>query len=423
MLQEEAQSRLSVMNFLSEAALDYPNAISFASGRPAQQFFDLDGWLAEIPRYRDHVVRQQNSNAETVGGLLAQYGRAAGIINELVAEQISADHGVPCSGEQVIVMNGCQEALALCLQALCREPGDVALARNPTYIGATGAADCAGIPLIPIEEDDGADFSAALVRTIAAELAQGRQPRALYLIPDFDNPTGVVMSESDRLATLALCERYRIAILEDNPYGMFRFEGKAPPALAALDEYGVVLHLGTYSKTICPAVRVGFAVIPDMLFGSAAASRAFRTELGERRSYVTVNTSQINQAMVAGILLREGGSLKRFIQPSCDFYHRNRDTLLGALDAHLGAVRDRVTWNRPEGGFFLSLRLPFSFGRAEMVTCASDYDVLTTPMTFFSLDGTHTESVRLSFSNVSEDEIRRGIAAFASYVRHRIGTA
>ncbi len=420
MLQQETQSRLSVMNFLSEAALDYPNAISFASGRPAQQFFDLDGWLGEIPRYRDHVVRQQRSNAETVGGLLAQYGRAAGIVNELVADQISADHGVACTGEQVVVMNGCQEALALCLQALCREPGDVALSRNPTYIGATGAADCAGIPLVPIDEDHGEDFPAALARTIASELADGRQPRALYLIPEFDNPTGVVLSESDRLATLALCERYRIAILEDNPYGMFRFEGNAPPALAALDEYGVVLHLGTYSKTICPAVRVGFAVIPDTLFGSAAASRALKTELGERRSYVTVNTSQINQAIVGGILLREGGSLKRFIRPSCDFYHRNRDTLLAALETHLGAVRDRVTWNRPEGGFFLSLRLPFSFMRDDMLRCASEYDVLTMPMTFFSLDGTQRDSVRLSFSNVSEDEIRRGIAAFASYVRHRL---
>src|ERR1700736_1457573 len=243
MLQEEVQSRLSVMNFLSEAALDYPNAVSFASGRPAQQFFDLDGWLHEIPRFRDHVVQQTGSNADTVGGLLAQYGRAAGIINELVAAQITADHGVTASSEQVVIMSGCQEALALCLQSLCRDPGDVALSRNPTYIGATGAAHCAGIALVPIDEHDGEDFPIALARSISAVLAQGRRPRALYLIPEFDNPTGVVMSEGDRLATLALCETHRIAVLEDNPYGMFRFEGTAPPALAALDEYGVVIHL------------------------------------------------------------------------------------------------------------------------------------------------------------------------------------
>lgn len=420
MLHAEVQSRLSVMNFLSEAALDYPNAVSFASGRPAQQFFDLDGWLQEIPRFRDHVVRQTGSDAATVGGLLAQYGRAAGIINELVAAQISADHRVTCTSEQVIVMSGCQEALALCLQSLCREPGDVALSRNPTYIGATGAADCAGISLLPIDEREGDDFPIALARSISAVLAQGRRPRALYLIPDFDNPTGVVMSERDRLATLALCETHRIAVLEDNPYGMFRFEGKAPPALAALDEYGVVIHLGTYSKTICPAVRVGFAVIPDELFGSTTASRALKTELGERRSYMTVNTSQINQAMVGGILLREGGSLARFIQPSCEFYRRNRDALLDALDANLGSVRDRVTWNRPEGGFFLSLRLPFPFVRDDMLTCAREYDVLTMPMTFFSLDDTQRDSVRLSFSNVSEAQIRTGIEAFASYVRSRL---
>lgn len=419
MLHEEAQSRLSVMNFLSEAALDHPNAISFASGRPAQQFFDLEGWLEEIPRFRDHVARQQGADVETIGGMLAQYGRAAGMINELVAAQISADHGVSYSSEQVVVLSGCQEALALCLQSLCRDPRDVALSRNPTYIGATGAADCAGIPLLPIDEQED-DFPIALARSISAVLAEGRQPRALYLIPEFDNPTGVVMSESDRLATIALCERHRILILEDNPYGMFRFEGRPAPALAALDEYGVVIHLGTYSKTICPAVRVGFAGIPEKLFGSAAASRALKTELGERRSYMTVNTSQINQAMVGGILLREGGTLKRLVQPPCDFYRRNRDTLLDALETHLDAARDGVTWNRPKGGFFLSLQLPFPFLRDDMLTCASEYEVLAMPMTFFSLDGTDCDRVRLSFSNVTEDQIRRGIEAFASYIRRRL---
>jgi (S)-3,5-dihydroxyphenylglycine transaminase len=418
MLQSDVTSRASVMNFLSEAALDYPNAISFASGRPAEQFFDVDGWLAAIPRFQRYLAEREHADMETIGRRLAQYGRAAGIVNELIAAQVTADHGVACLPEQIVITNGCQEALALCLEALCTGPDDVALARNPTYIGATGAADFARIPLLPVDEEDGEDFPSALRRTISALLAQGKQPRALYLIPEFDNPTGVVISEPDRAAAIALCVQHRIAILDDSPYGMFRFEGTAPPPLTELDGYGVVIHLGTYSKTLCPAVRVGFAVVPEKLFGSEAASRALRTELGERRSYLTVNTSQLNQAMVGGILLDEGGSLKRLIQPSLAFYRQNRDVLLAALAANL--PNDRVSWNCPEGGFFLSVRFPFDFGRDDMIECASRDRVLVMPMTFFSLDGSQRDRARLSFSNVAPEEIQVGVERFAGYVRRRL---
>jgi (S)-3,5-dihydroxyphenylglycine transaminase len=405
------------MNFLSEVALDYPDAISFASGRPAEAFFDVDAWLEAIPRFGRYLAARDGRDPVAVVRSLAQYGRTTGLINALVSAQLAHDEAITCPPERIVVTSGCQEALALCLQALCPHADDVALARNPTYIGLTGAADLAGITLVPLEEHAEGDTADAFRRTVVALRANGKRPRALYLIPEFDNPTGAVLSEREREALLAVSAEFGVVVLEDNPYGMFRFEGGRTPSLFSLDRTGLVIYLGTYSKTLCPAVRVGCAALPETFFGDASASRAFAVELSERKSFLTVNTSQLNQALVGGVLLAEGGSLGRLIEPARDFYRANRDVLLGSLAAAFADECERVSWNRPAGGFFLSVRLPFRFGRSEMLACASADGVIVMPMAFFALDGSQQERVRLSFSNLSPEEIATGVERFAGYVR------
>jgi len=304
------------------------------------------------------------------------------------------------------------------VQALCASPGDVVLTRNPTYIGITGVAALAGIDLVPL--DDGAGNTADAIEHAVRNLsAQGRRPRALYLIPSFDNPTGTTLSADERVAILEACQRHRIVVLEDNPYGMFRFEGEAPPPMAALDRHGAVVYLGTYSKTLCPAVRIGCAVVPETLFGDAAASRALIGELGVRKSFITVNSSQLNQALVGGVLLAEQGSLERLVAPARHHYRRNRDHFLARLAAEFPAGCE-VGWNRPEGGFFLTLELPFAFGEREVFRCAQDYQVVPLPMSFFALDGSQDKRVRMAFSNVSEAQITAGVAQFARFVRDTV---
>ena len=241
------------------------------------------------------------------------------------------------------------------------------------------------------------------------------------MIPDFDNPTATVIPAREREAVLAVAAEFQIIVLEDNPYGMFCFEGDRQPSMASLDRYGVVVHLGTYSKTLCPAVRVGYAALPETLFGDESASRALAADLSERKSYLTVNTSQLNQALVGGILLAEGCTLARLIRPSLDFYRRNREVLLESLAAAFGGGRQEVTWNRPLGGFFLSLQLPFGFGETEMLECAAEHDVVVMPMSFFALDGSCQDRVRLAFSNVTPEAITTGVERFARYVRRRLG--
>lgn len=409
-------SRLSVMNFLNEAANRYPTAISFASGRPAESFFSLERWLSAVPVFLDHMARENGFSAALAQKRLAQYGPTAGIIEALIAEQLRVDERIECEPERIVVTAGCQEALSLLIPALCSTPGDVMLARNPTYIGATGVADFAGIEIVPIEPLAGEDWSQTLAR-IAAQLRRaGKTPRGFYLTPEFDNPTGTVLSELERRSIIAGCVEHRIVVLEDNPYGMFRFEGAATPPMAALDDVGCVVYLATYSKTLCPAVRVGAAVVPKRLFGSAGEADRLLAELGERKSFVTVNTSQVTQAIVGGVLLEQQCSLAAMVEGPRRHYRRNRDALLRALDVAFGTDREDVSWNRPEGGFFLSLSLPFAFGRDETAACAREQGVIVMPMTFFTLDETHRNAVRLAFSNTDEGDIEAGVARLARYV-------
>lgn len=410
-------SRLAVMNFLNEVAGDFPDAISLASGRPAEAFFDLPRWLDSIPLYQHQFALRRGLPYADAGRLLAQYGRTNGIINELIAEQLALDENVHGRSEHVVLSAGCQEALALCMLSLCEDKNDVVIARDPTYIGMTGVADLHGIEIVPLHSKDDGQLAAELQDVAETLRKQGKRARALYLIPEFDNPTGTVLSLEAREAVLGMCAEQRIAVLEDNPYGMFRYEGERLPTLYEIDRAGCVIYLFTYSKTLCPAVRVGGALVPDTLFGDADAARALVANLGERKSFLTVNTSQLNQALIGGMLLSQQGTLRELIAPQLEHYRRNRDLLLAALEKEFAGQQDAVRWNRPEGGFFLTMDLPFSFGQAEVLRCAREQHVIPMPLSFFSLSGTCQDSIRLAFSNVEPSLIGEGVARLGRFIR------
>ena len=311
----------SGMTFLNDVAEAFPEAVSLAAGRPTARFFDRLGSEALIDAMERFVSRDGNDRPLRPWTSLLQYGRTAGVVHELVAAQLRVDEGVLASPDRVLVTSGCQEALALCIPALCQSRDDVLLVCNPTYIGATGAADAARVQVVGVP--GGGDLADALEQTIAQLAQSGRTARAFYLIPEFDNPTGRVLDEKERLAILRVCARHRIVVLEDNPYGMFRFDGRSVPPMATLDGAGSVIYLSTYSKTLSPTLRMGAATLPETLFGDRSARQALWTELVERKSYTTVNSSQLNQAVVGGILLQQGGSLRDWVRPSVNWYRGN----------------------------------------------------------------------------------------------------
>lgn len=408
-----ASPRSEVMNFLNEVAGRYPSAVSLAAGRPTDELFGQLTATALV----EAMTRYAAADGVPFSALL-QYGRTAGLINALMAKQLRIDEGVPASAERLLVTAGCQEAMSLCLASLCAAPGDVALVCNPTYIGATGAANACGIAVHGLSDAEG-DLAAAIERAVVMLRREGRHPRVLYLIPDFDNPTGLVLDRAQRIAVLEACTRHRIVVLEDNPYGMFRYDGEPVPPMAALDESGCVIYLSTYSKTLCPAVRVGSAVLPETLFGDRAARVALFDDLVARKSYLTVNTGQISQAIVGGQLLLHDCSLRAWIQPAATVYRDNRNALLAGLHAFLGG-REGIAWNRPEGGFFLTLDLPFRFDADAVAECANDEGVIVMPMAFFALDTSQDCRIRLAFSATDPAGIAKGVEALARYVTRRL---
>ncbi|MDP9968071.1 (S)-3,5-dihydroxyphenylglycine transaminase [Variovorax paradoxus] len=416
---QPTSSRLQVMNFLNEIAESYPNAISFASGRPAERFFDLQSSGEHISSFIHHFAKANRLGVDAAFNRLAQYGRTNGIINSLISRQIANDEKIHCNASQVIVTAGCQEAMDLCLTTLCPEPTDVVLARTPTYIGITGVADLNGIPLVPFECTAPEEFVSALrAATISAE-AKGLRPRALYLIPDFDNPTGTSLPQEIRKEIIEFCAKNEIVVLEDNPYGLFRFEEAPIPTMFALDRHGCVIYLGTYSKTICPALRVGFAVLPERLFGMTDRTVLLMEKLSQAKSFGTVNTSQLAQAIVGGVLLKENFSLAKIVSRTTQFYKTNRDALLAALGREFGSNGSNLQWNVPAGGFFLTVTTPFEFTDKEAEICARDYGVLIMPLAFFSLNDSKHQGVRLAFSNTTSELISEGISRFARFINDR----
>jgi (S)-3,5-dihydroxyphenylglycine transaminase len=416
----EHHSRLEVMNFLNEIVERHPDAISFASGRPAEEFFNIEDWLQQIPQFAAHYAAKNGLTYKSGLNKISQYGRTNGIINDLIASHMAQDEGITCDTSRVIVTSGCQEAMDLCVGTLCSKPNDIILAVDPAYIGITGAAARHNVEIAPISAYSDGELLQTVADAVRSAEAAGKQPRLLYAVPTFDNPTGTVMSQPVRKALLAFCEEKRIVILEDNPYGMIRFEGLPIFTLYSQDRGGCVIYCGTFSKTLCPGVRVGFMLLPETLFGSAAGATELSNQLSQAKSFVTVNTSQISQAIVGGVLLSTNGTLRTIVQPSVALYKQKRDSMVSQLEARFADVRDWVSWNVPEGGFFLVVKLPFSFSMADAEACAQMFKLLVMPVASFSLSDKPDNRVRLSFSYAALTDIPEGVARFSRFVHQRL---
>lgn len=413
-------SQAAVMTFLNEVASEFPKAISLAAGRPTDLLFERLDHAALLQAFVDYdtYFAKRTTGIASLARLL-QYGRTAGIINDLFVQQIQNDENVSASADRVVITAGCQEAIVLCLAELCPQSTDVALVCNPTYIGAAGAAQSTRVALHPLSPTE-PDLAAAIEDSVIQLHRQGRRARALYLIPDFDNPTGRVLDESQRRAALAVCIRHRVVVLEDNPYGMFRYEGCSVPPMAALDDAGSVIYLSTYSKTLSPALRVGAVTLPETLFGDRPAREALHRALVQRKSFITVNTSQITQAIVGGLLLNQQCSLRSWVQPSLVRYRNNRDAMLAQLQVTFAQRPGAIRWNHPNGGFFLTLDLPFCVDAEEAIRCATNYGVIIMPMAFFASDRSQDQRIRLAFSGADETQIRDGIVALGRYIFDKI---
>ena len=415
---------LDVMNFLNEVTTWYPSAISFAPGRPAEQFFNVQSELDALARYAAHLAEVSHRPQSTIFNQLGQYQKTNGIINDLLCRFLERDEDISTTPRAIMVTDGCQEGMTILLAGLFDPVQDVLLAMDPTYTGITGIAAVLGVEIYPIPNSwTGIDLT-ALKSGIQDIRNQGKNPRAIYVTPDFNNPLGSSMPLAERQELLDLALANNLLLFEDNAYGMFAYDSESMPTLKSMDREGVVIYLGTFSKLIFPGLRLGFLVADQEVITQDTTKCCYLAEeLSKVKSFTTVTTSALLQAIAGGILLESDCSLRERISQKVAFYRSNRDTMLRCLDECFNSdaeLAGRVSWNHPHGGFFLSVELPFAFTADMMQQCAEQYGVICCPMSFFSLLGKYENQVRLSFSYVTQDEIERGMAQFHKFVHDTV---
>ncbi|MET9549874.1 aminotransferase class I/II-fold pyridoxal phosphate-dependent enzyme [Streptomyces sp. NPDC006627] len=423
---------LDTMTFLNEITTRYPEAISFAPGRPYDGFFDSEQIFTHLRRYLNHL-EEQGSSPQQVRTAMYQYGPTAGQIREIIADSLRADENIDVPAESIVVTVGAQEAMLLVLRALMTGPDDVLLVSSPCYVGITGAARLLDVTVAAVEEREDGISCADLEAAIRTERARGRRPRAFYVVPDHSNPSGTTMGARARAELLELAARHGILVLEDSPYRLVS-PGRPLPTLKSLDRTHTVVHLGSFSKTVFPGARVGFVIADQPVVddtdgtdgagdtdrpGGAARVGLLADELAKIKSMVTVNTSSLSQASVAGALLAAEGRVSEMNTAAAAYYGDAMRATLRELDRRLPPERREalgVRWNEPTGGFFLTLRVPFRADNAALIRSAQDFGVIWTPMTYFHPGGGGLHGIRLSTSYLTPAQIAEGTARLVRFI-------
>jgi (S)-3,5-dihydroxyphenylglycine transaminase len=409
-----SEPALESMNFLNEVGSRHPEAISFASGRPFEGFFDAALIHDYIETFARYLRVEKGCNDAQVNRIIFQYGRTKGIIHELVARQLARDENITADPEAIVVTVGCQEAMFITLRALRRDERDVLLAVSPTYIGITGAARLVDMPVWPVRSGPHGIDLADLAAQVRRARQEGLRPRACYVMPDFANPSGMSLTARLRQDLLDLAAGEHVLLLEDNPYGLFHAEGSHLPTLKALDTGRQVVYLGSFAKTGFPGARVGYALADQRVVADDGRVSLLADELAKIKSMVTVNTSPVAQAVVGGKLLQHDMSMAAANLRETGVYLGNLKHLLGGLSQRFRS--GGVSWNCPSGGFFVVVTLPFTADDKVLERSAREYRVLWTPMSHFYSGSDGLRQVRLACSQLTPEMIETGLDRFAAFV-------
>lgn len=370
-----------------------PEVIALAAGNPAPEAFPVD----DIKRIASEVMEQ-----ETI--LALQYGVTEGyapLIDELKA-MLQRRLGLGREFDELIVTSGATQVMELLTKVLCNE-GDSVAVEDPSFIGSLNAFRSYGVNLrgVPID-DDGINIE-ALEKTLQSD----DRIRFLYVIPNFQNPSGCTMSLKKRKAVYDLACRYDIIVLEDNPYGDLRVEGEDLPCIKSFDTEGRVVYAGTFSKVISPGIRVGYTLGPGPVLAKMTVGK---------------QTEDVHNVMFSQLLVYHWLTecdIEAHIKKMQAIYRKKRDLMCGLIDSELG---DYVTYVRPEGGLFVWCRLDDRLPMMEFCRKAVGKKVAVVPGTAFLSDpeGT-TQYIRLNYSTPTDDEIEQGLKLLGEVAREMIG--
>jgi 2-aminoadipate transaminase len=362
------------------AVASRPEVVSLAGGMPYVEALPNDEVMA--------VVREVIGEH---GPIALQYGGGQGqlALRERLA-MLMAEEGLAADPDDIVVTTGAQQALDL-IGKIFIDPGDLIAVEAPAYVGALTAFGAYEPRYLTVELDD----DGMVVNRLEHALVHGERPKFVYTVPNFANPAGVTMSLERRERLVMLCREAGIPIVEDNPYGLLRFEGAPLPTLKALDPHNVI-YLGTVSKTFSPGVRVGWALAEQSVVQRLVLAKEAADLCG----------SNLNM-LVTERWFADDGRWRRNLATLVQTYRARRDAMLAAIEEHFP---DGALWTVPAGGFYVWVTLPSWFDTRAMLAAAVERRVAYVPGTAFYPDGRGADRMRLAFCYPTEDRIREGIA-------------
>ena len=371
-----------------------PEVISLAGGLPDTSTFPPDTFAAVAQRIA----------AESCAKAL-QYGPTEGLAEtkDCIREVMAAE-GMRADPEDMIVTTGGQQVLDLVTKTLI-DPGDVVIAEGPTYPGAVPTFSSYEADVVQVDMDADGMRIDLLEETLDRLDAEDRRPKFIYTVPSFQNPAGVTMSLPRRRRLVEIAHERELLVLEDNPYGLLRFEGDLMPPLLSLDGGVYVMYLGTFSKILSPGIRLGWVVAPQPVLE--------KINLGKQGADLC--TSTLSQLMVQAYF--ERGDWRAYVESLIGVYRSRRDALLEALDEHFPP---QAEWTRPGGGLFVWATLPDFIDTTDLLARALRDNVAFVPGEAAFLDGRGRSSMRLNFSAVDEADIREGIRRIGEVVKEQV---
>lgn len=375
------------------AVASRPEIVSLAGGMPN---------LSALPM--EMMADVVHNLISTNGSEALQYGSGQG--HPKLREQICdvmALEGIRANADDIVVTTGSQQALDL-ISRIFIDPGDVVLVEAPSYVGALGTFHQYEASVVHVELDSNGMVPEALRQAIKSLRATGRKIKFLYLIPNYQNPSGVLLPADRRTEILEICRSEEIFVVEDNPYGLLGFDRPSPNAMRAEDSENVI-YLGSFSKTISPGLRVGWALVPPSL----------KEKLVIASESSILCPSNFTQLTISNYLASQ--PWRDQIASFCNLYRVRRDAMLESLTDYFPAS---ATWTKPGGGFYVWVNLPPEIDTKAMMPKAIVAKVAYVPGTAFYADGLGSWSMRLSYCYPTPERIREGVKALGGVIKGEI---
>ena len=365
-----------------------PEIISFAGGLPAPELFPVE----ELAKVAEDVLKSE-------GRQLLQYATTEGrpSLRQKIADRMLAKYNTKVSPDEILITTGSQQCLDFAGK-LFLDPGDIVLCESPSYLGALNAFNAYEPNFVEVPTDDGGLIPEELDKILSTT----ERCKFIYVIPDFQNPTGRTWSMERRIKFMEVVNKHNLPVLEDNPYGELRFEGEILPSLKSMDTKGLVMFLGTFSKIFCPGLRLGWvAAVPDVV-----------SEFVKIKQSADLHTSNFDQGLADAYI--ENYDLDAHVEQIKSLYKHRRDVIIESMEK---MMPEGVKWTHPEGGLFLWLTFPQGVSAAQVFMKCIEKNVAGVTGDAFFPNGKTDRNMRINYSNMPDEKIAEGIRRMSEAIK------